>query len=380
MAGTDRLKLVIAGGGVGGVELLLAVQALAGDRVAIELLAPERHFTHRPLSVTEPFRTERPQRIPLAAIAADRGVRLHRDAVERVDTDACVVHSLDGARLDYDVLVLALGARPVEAIRGALTFRGSEDAHRVRALVDALHGETARRVAFVVPPGTTWSLPLYELALQTAQAVQGAELHLVTPEPSALAAFGPDAGAEVARLLADRGIVLHTGTPVRQYEDGALWTDSGWSLAADRVIALPRLEGPRVRGLPADPLGFVPVDEFTRVLGAESVFAVGDIAAHGIKQGGLAAQQADVAAQVIAANAGVDVQPQPYRPVLRGMLITGGQVRYLRHEPDGVSDVSDEALWWPPHKVAGRHLPHYLASHTDLVLPEVPGPRPAAIS
>ena len=108
------------------------------------------------------------------------------------------------------------------------------------------------------------------------------------------------------------------------------------------------------------------------VLGAESVFAVGDLASHGIKQGGLAAQQADVAAQVIAATAGADVQPRPYRPVLRGMLITGGEVRYLRHEPDGTSDVSDEALWWPPHKVAGRHLAHYLASHTELALPAQP--------
>jgi sulfide:quinone oxidoreductase len=267
------------------------------------------------------------------------------------------------------MLVLALGARPVEAVRGALTFRGSQDAHRVRALVDDMQGQTTQRVAFVVPPGTTWSLPIYELALQTAQAVRGAELHLVTPEPAPLAAFGPDAGADVARLLADSGIALHTGTPVRAYADGALWTDRGWSLAADRVIALPRLEGPRVRGLPADPLGFVPVDEFTRVLGAESVFAVGDIASQGIKQGGLAAQQADVAAQMIAAAAGADVQPRPYRPVLRGMLITGGQVRYLRHEANGASDVSDEALWWPPHKVAGRHLAHYLASHTELALP-----------
>jgi sulfide:quinone oxidoreductase len=307
-------------------------------------------------------------------------VRLHRDAVERVDPDARIVHTLDGARIGYDVLVLALGARPIEAVRGALTFRGSQDAHRMRALVDALQGDTARRVAFVVPPGTTWALPIYELALQTAQAVDGAELHLVTPEPSPLAVFGPDAGGEVARLLAERGIALHTGTPVADYADGALVTDGGWSLPADRVIALPRLEGPHVRGLPADPLGFVPVDEFTRVLGAESVFAIGDIAAQGIKQGGLAAQQADVAAQVIAAAAGADVRPRPYRPVLRGMLITGGEVRYLRHEPEGASDVSDEALWWPPHKVAGRHLAHYLAGHTDLALPDVPSPRPAGVS
>src|SRR5689334_2284643 len=81
----DRLRVLVAGGGVGGVETVLAVQALAGERVSVEQLAPDRHFMHRPLSVVEPFRAERPERIPLAAIAADRGVRLHRDAVARVD-------------------------------------------------------------------------------------------------------------------------------------------------------------------------------------------------------------------------------------------------------------------------------------------------------
>jgi sulfide:quinone oxidoreductase len=366
MVRDDRQRVLVAGGGVGGVEALLAIQALAGDRVTVDLLAPDRHFTHRPLSVVAPFRAERPARIRLAAIAADRGVRLHRDAVARVDSDARVVHTQDGAVLPYDALVLALGARPVEAVRGALTFRGPRDAHRVRAVVDDLEAEFARRVAFVVPPGTTWSLPAYELALQTAHSVPRAQVHLVTGEEMPLAAFGAAASDEVAELLAERGVTLHTGMALTEFDGLQLWSNAGWSLSTDRVIALPQLEGPHVRGLPADPAGFVPVDDFTRVLDADGVHAVGDIAAHGIKQGGLAAQQADVAAQVIAARAGVDVEPSPYRPVLRAMLITGADVRYLRHDPSGRSEVSDELMWWPPHKVAGRELANYFASHTEL--------------
>jgi sulfide:quinone oxidoreductase len=361
----DGLRVLIAGGGVGGIETLLALQALAGDRVAIELLAPERHFTHRPLSVTEPFRPERPEKFPLAAIAADRGVTLHRDAVGSIDPDQRIVETQDRARLSYDALVLALGARPVEALHGVLTFRGSRDAHRVRAILESLHSGWAQRVAFIVPPGTTWSLPLYELALQTAGAAPGAELHVVTCEPEPLAAFGAAAGAEVASLLERHGIALHTGVDAESYADRLLWNSSGWSLAADQAIALPRLEGPRVRGIPADADGFVPVDEYTRARGVDSVHAVGDIADHAIKQGGLAAQQADVAAQVIAAAAGADVRPERYRPVLRGMLIGAGEVRYLRHEPGGTSEVSEDALWWPPHKVAGRHLAGYLAGHME---------------
>jgi sulfide:quinone oxidoreductase len=375
----DRTRVLVAGGGVAGIETLLAVKALAGERVSLELLAPDRHFIHRPLAVTEPFGSDRPSRIPLAAIAADRGVVLHRDAVARVDTDARVVETQDRARLAYDVLVLALGARPVEAVSGTLTFRGSQDAHRMRGIVDALRDGSIRRVAFVAPPGTRWALPIYELALQTAHAVPGADLHVVTAEPAPLAAFGPEASAETAQLLGERGITMHASTAAEKHTDGQLRFESGASLAADRVIALPHFAGPFLRGVPSDTAGFVPVDDFTSVLDVAAVHAVGDVAAHDLKQGGLAAQQADVAAQVIAAAAGADVQPRPYRPVLRGMLICGDEVRYLRHEPSGASQVSDELLWWPPHKVAGRHLAHYLASHAELALPAVPGAEPTGV-
>jgi len=364
------MRVLVAGGGVAGLETVLALQALAGDRVAIELLAPGRHFTYRPLAVAEPFRSGSVQRIPLAAIAGDRGVRLHRDALARVRAGDRAVETQDGARLDYDALVLALGARPVEAVRGALTFRGPQDTGRVAAIVERLRDGTLRRLAFVVPRGTSWALPLYELALQTAAAVRGAgaeaELVLVTPEPAPLAAFGDAAGAAVGALLAERAVELRTGTAVEEYDGAHLRLRSGASRGADAVIALPRLLGPRVRGVPADRLGFAPVDELTRVIGLDGVHAVGDVAAHGLKQGGLAAQQAGVAATVIAAAAGAPVRPRPYRPLLRGLLLTGGAPLYLRYAGDGRSEASAEPLWWPPAKIAGRHLAPYLAAHLDL--------------
>src|SRR5215207_8866336 len=348
-----RTRRVLTGGGVAGLETLLALQALAGDRLEIELLAPSRHFTYRPLAVAEPFRDGSVQRIPLAAIAADRGVRLHRDALARVFADDCAVETQGGARLDYDTLVLAFGARPVEAVRGALTFRGPQDAARVAAIVERLRDGTLRRIAFVVPSGTSWSLPLYELALQTATAVREsaprARFVVVTPEPAPLAAFGDEAGVAVRALLDEHGVELRTGALVEHYADGRLWLEIDGSLEVDGVIALPRLIGRRVSGVPSDPLGFVPVDELTRVIGLDGVHAVGDVAAH-----------------VIAAAAGVSVRPRPYRPVLRGLLLTGGAVRYLRNDPYGDAEVSGELLWWPPAKIAGRHLAPYLAAHLEL--------------
>jgi sulfide:quinone oxidoreductase len=365
--------ILVAGGGVAGLEAVLAVHSLAGDRARVELLAPERAFTYRPLSVVEPFTPGRTLRFPLAAIAADAGVPVHRDALARVRADEHVVETQDGRVLEYGALVLALGARRTEGLAGALTFRGAVDAQRAAAVVDELREGAVRRVVFAVPPGATWALPIYELALQTAAAVRAAnplaEMILVTPEPAPLAAFGEAAAELVAGLLAERHIGLMTGAAARAFSDGRLHVDGGPSLHADRVIALPRLAGPGPRGVPCDPLGFVAVDDRTRVIGLDDVHAVGDLAARGLKQGGLATQQADLAAAVIAHALGAAPEPPPYVPTLRGLLLTGDAAWYLRRDAAGASEVSREPLWWPPAKVAGRHLGPFLASHLDLALP-----------
>ncbi len=79
----------------------------------------------------------------------------------------------------------------------------------------------------------------------------------------------------------------------------------------------------------------------------------------------MAAQQADAAAESIAARAGASVDPRPFRPVLRGLLLTGAEPRYMRSEVSGGQDVdsevSDHILWWPPGKIAGRYLAPALA-------------------
>jgi sulfide:quinone oxidoreductase len=49
------MDIVIAGGGVAGLEALLGLRAVAGDRVHVTLVAPDPDFTYRPLAVAEPF-------------------------------------------------------------------------------------------------------------------------------------------------------------------------------------------------------------------------------------------------------------------------------------------------------------------------------------
>jgi sulfide:quinone oxidoreductase len=144
-------------------------------------------------------------------------------------------------------------------------------------------------------------------------------------------------------------------------------------------VTIPVLEGPRIPGLPCDDAGFIEVDAEARVAGVADVFAAGDVTAGCMKQGGLAAQQADAAAARIAWEAGAAVEPGPRSPVLRGMLHTGSEPLYFRVE-SGRTQVSRSPLWTPAGKVAGRFLAGYLAGEDPAVELEdlwLPTGRPA---
>jgi sulfide:quinone oxidoreductase len=364
---------LIAGGGPAALEGALKLQRLAGDRMRITLLAPEREFTYRPLSVAEPFGFGHAVRFSLPRLAADRGFGFVEDAVALVDPVGRRVRTAHGHVIDFDALLIAVGARAGSALPGALTFRGSEDAELLRDRLESL-GPGPRRIAFVASPANTWSLPLYELAVMTARWAAEQELRLetwlVTHEGRALGVFGQDVAVHVAELLAQAGVRLWTGAFAECVEDGRLWLDMEGGLPVDLAVTLPRAVGPHIAGLPADAEGFIPVDAHGLVEGCPGVYAAGDVTTRPLRQGGLATQQADAAATAIAIQAGAPVEPDAYRPALRGMMLTGRRPQFLSRERGGPGEVADESPWWPPHKIAGRHLGPYLAARPDLRLPD----------
>jgi sulfide:quinone oxidoreductase len=148
-------------------------------------------------------------------------------------------------------------------------------------------------------------------------------------------------------------------------------------LEATVIVALPTMEGPGIHGLPVDDHGFIPIDDHARVSGVEDVYAAGDGTNFPIKQGGLGTQQADAAAAHIAHRLGAALDPEPFRPVLRGKLLTGDASLHMRADVaggGGEGESSLDCLWWPPYKVSGRYLTPWLyhgdAAKTDAESPE----------
>jgi sulfide:quinone oxidoreductase len=369
-----RTKVMIAGGGVAALEGLMALHELAGEHVDLELVTPSPEFAYRPLAVAEPFGLGESRRFDVVRIARDHGAAIHIAGVRSVDTAAKSLLTWDGRELRFDVLLVAIGAQAVTGIPGSVTIQGPGYTGRFRALLRELEAGQVREVAFAVPPGASWPLPLYELALMTAahaaeRGLDDVRLSVVTPEEAPLQLFGTSASQAVRELLDERGIELHASHHASGFADGRLALVPGEPLPVERVVSLPGLVGPRLSGLPSDGDGFIPVDLNGLVRGEEHVYAAGDATNSAIKQGGIAAQQADAAAAAIAARAGADIDPEPFRPVLRGMLLTGAPPRYMRAEVSGGRGedwrVSDSALWWPPSKIAGRRLAPYLALRHD---------------
>jgi sulfide:quinone oxidoreductase len=347
------MDVLIAGGGVAGLEALLGLRALAGDRVRLTLVAPDENFSYRPLAVAEPFALGHAHRVPLARFAEDAQAELEIDALTAVDDAAGEVRLRDGGTRSFDALIVAPGGRAVTGVEGATTWWPGGDADTYGGLLQDIEQGFAKSLAIVVPPGAVWPLPAYELALMTVgearEMGQEVNVTVVTPEHAPLALFGEEASRAVAEELRWAGIELRTGVAAPN-------TDG---LDYQRVFAVPRIVGPMIEGLAMDEEGFVVAGDDGLVEGSERTWAAGDGIVSPVKFGGLATHQARIAAAAIARRAGAEDVPDPGEPVLHGRLLIGHRTRRLR----GRGDAAGAPLWWPHGKVAGEYLPRWLAEH-----------------
>lgn len=362
-------RVVIAGGGIAALEAVLALRDLAPTRTHLTVVAPDPEFLYKPLTVEEPFTGEPAEHHELEPLLYELGARFVSASVQSVDAAAHSVGLDSGHHLHYDFLVICVGGHARPAYSVAETFWSSRWDLPVDHLIEQAAASGEKTMAFVVPPGCSWPLPLYELALMTRRRTEELgksrlRLELYTRERAPLELFGVPASDAVAALLTARKIDFRPGASVTEDAGGALHAaPEGATIHARAVVALPEIAGPAIDGLPADEHGFIPVDGYGRVTDVEDVYAAGDATDFPVKQGGLATQQADAAVEDLAARLGAHIDPTPFHPVLRGQLITGAESLNLKHDPaagPGQGVASLDYLWWPPQKIRGRYLSAWL--------------------
>ena len=333
------IRVVIAGGGVAGLEALLALHALARARVRLTLVAPEDEFVYRPLAVEEPYGVERIRQVKLRAAADHADAAFVAATIESVDSDRKIAKTSEGRGLDYDALALAVGARAVTPVAHAMVWDDRSDAETVGGLLQDIEQGYSRSLAVVVPQGPSWPLRGYELALLTTLQAKGMgidlETTLVTPDPPPIALLGPTSVERITGELERAGVAIAPAADVeveveRGHRATVVLHPAEERLQVDRVLALPALRGRSIEGVPADRYGFIEVDDHCRVHGLDRAWAAGDSTSFPLKSGGFAAEQADVAAQDIAAVAGVDVEARPFAAAGRAELAGLPAGRFLK--------------------------------------------------
>ena len=318
---SSPLRVLIAGGGVGGLEALIAARELAADRVALTLVSPGGEFVYRPLTTAPPYSVGRVRGVSLQSVASDVDASLVAATLEAVDADDRTVLVSTGERIGYDALVLALGAEAHPAVEQAMTWDDRVDSEMIGGLLRDVEEGYAKRLAVVIPPGPAWPLRGYEVALFIAMrgydVSPDVQMTIIRPPEEPLALLGERALGVITGELERAGIAVATAEHVDvelPHQIILVLEPSGQRLEVDRLIAMPILRGRRIAGLPADDYGLVPIDAHCRVEGLERVWAVGDCTSFPAMAGGVSAEQADVAASDVAATAGANVKPRSFDP------------------------------------------------------------------
>ena len=291
-------RIVVLGGGTGGTLIANRLRRLADLRSAeiVVVDADDEHVYQPgllfvPFGLANPAGLTRPRHRQLRS-----GIAFRRAAVDRVDLEQDAVWLADGTSLDYDVLVIATGARLIpeetEGLTGpgwmdkVFTFYSLDGAVALRSALSRFTG--GRLVVGVVDMPIKCPVAPLEFSFladwyfRQRKIRDRVELTFVTPLDGAFTKAV--CNREFSGLLKDKGVSLVTefNTGEVNGQAGRLISYDGREVPFDLAVMIPLHGGQayvdRSPGL-GDELGFVPTDERTLQSKARpNVFVIGDAA------------------------------------------------------------------------------------------------------
>jgi selenide,water dikinase len=287
--------LVLVGGGHSHVEVVRRLGQRPIPGVTVTLVSRGRHTPYSGMlpGYIAGHYTHDDVHIDLEALTAAAGIRWLNDRVIGMDPEAKVLTRADGDQLHYDYASLDIGSTPdpgtTDAAEHAIAAKPIDrfDA-RWRALLERARNTRQRHRIAVVGGGAGG----IELILAMHHRLR-AERQAAGGDPDALAFALFTRGSTILpthnrrvqrcfrRLLADRGIALHTDQRVTSVDPQGLRTAAGRRHSADEVIWVTQARGApwlAATGLECDPGGFIRVRDTLQSISHPSVFAAGDIA------------------------------------------------------------------------------------------------------
>ncbi len=249
LEGAGPARVLVAGAGIAGLEYAFALADMAGRRAEITVIAPHDELHLKPMVVTEPFGGSL-ERFPFATELERRGVGFIRDKVASVNAKDRRIELRSGPCIGYDALMVCVGGTVRPAYSLATTFWSTSSHFPIDEYILGAAASESGTLALILPPGSTWPLPIYELALlirrRAEELSRTLEIRVFTPERTPLALFGVPASSAVAARLRARHIEVETEVDVIATE-GRLRRSGGSAIDAGRAIALPSSKDPSFR-------------------------------------------------------------------------------------------------------------------------------------
>ena len=300
---TDKKRIVIVGGGLGGLEL--AFKLVDGD---YQVVLVDKNNYHQfppliyqvasgglePSSISFPFRR-------LFQGKKDFFFRMAK--VESVNTDKKTIKTTVG-EIDYDYLVLAFGAKtnffgnkdieattlPMKSVSEAMRLRNTilrnlelalteEDPARKQALMNIVvvgGGASGVEIAGAVAEMKKNIIARDYPDLDSSQM----HIYLVNAVDRLLSAMDPVSSKRAERDLKELHVHIRQPQFATEYKDGILKTSAGLEIPTQTVIWVSGICANTVEGFPAESIGHAGrflTDRFCRVKGVKDVYAIGDV-------------------------------------------------------------------------------------------------------
>ncbi len=314
-----RPRILILGGGFGGLAAATTLQAAVGDRADLLLVdaAPTFMMGLRKLWVLD-GRGTLAEGARERATLGGRGLSFRQGRVQSIDLSGRRV-GVDGDDLPYDFLVVALGAEPRPdlipgGVAGAYNLYVPDGAEAAGARLREV--QTGRIVVVIAglpykcPPAPYEAAFLIDDLLRRTGRRDAVEIEVLSPQPTSLPVAGPAACAQVEGTMGLRRIRFRPKTPVAAIEPGRVVLASGENVEGDLILYVPPHRPPAVvkaSGL-TDGGEWIRPDRGTLATADERVFAVGDVTEMPIaggqmlpKAGVFAEKQGDVVGRNLAA-------------------------------------------------------------------------------
>jgi sulfide:quinone oxidoreductase len=311
-------KVLILGGGSGGLATAGRLKELLGDKVSVTVIDKQSSFVmgFSLLRVMIGEKTEQEVTFPKDKVS-QKGIKFINTEVNGIDVNNSIIRTGQG-EFAYDYLVVALGAElapeKVSGFESAFHMYTLEGAKKLGDALSSFRDGLIRLVVsstpFKCPPAPYEAAMLIDDYLRSKGFRDKSDIQIFTPEPLPMPIAGPEVGNAVVSILNEKGIGFHNNAKVSSIDGSSkqIVFENGTREKYDLLIAIPPHTSPKVvreSGDLADASGWISVDPKNMQTKHDIVYAIGDVAAVKLPSGMMLPKAATFAfgqAEIVASN------------------------------------------------------------------------------